>query len=88
MSETPGEGHNSGVAAAELQEFARRIMKLEDDRKEAVAEFSDDIKSVKAEAKGRGYDTKLLAKALGLLRLEEGERAVLDLYCGALNVFD
>lgn len=81
-------GHNSGVAADELRDFARRIMKLEDNKKEAMAEFTDDIASVKAEAAGRGYDKKLLTKAIGLMRLEDDERAILHVYCGALNVFD
>ncbi|MCW4115636.1 DUF2312 domain-containing protein [Aurantimonas sp. MSK8Z-1] len=81
-------GHNSGVAADELKEFARRIVRLEDDKKEAVAEFNEDLKTVRAEAKSRGYDTKILTKAIQLSRLDAEDRTMLDLYCGALNVFD
>lgn len=86
--ETPAAGHNSGIAVEQLASFARRLRKLEDDKKEAMSEFTDDIRELKAEAKGNGFDTKLLAKAVQMQRLEDDERAILGLYCNALNVFD
>lgn len=89
--ETAEIGDNSGVtrvAQEELQNFARRLMKLEDDKKEAVAEHNEAIKDVKTEAASRGYDVKRLNDCMRLLRLDADDRAVLHVYIGALNVFD
>ncbi|MEC5291554.1 MULTISPECIES: DUF2312 domain-containing protein [unclassified Aurantimonas] len=86
--ETPGEGHNSGIAVSQMRAFAQRIIKLENDKKEAVAEFNGDIKDVKAEAKGSSFDTKALSDTIRIIRMEPEKRALLGLYCDALNVFD
>ena len=85
---TAEEGHNSGVKADELKEFARRMMKLEDDKAEALEPFTEDIKELRAEVKASGYDPKHLASVMKVLRMEEDERTVLGLYFGAFNVFD
>lgn len=54
-----GDGRNvgdnaGGVAAGELRQFIERIERLEEDK----AAIQEDIKDVKAELKGRGYDIK------------------------------
>lgn len=81
-------GDNTRVAAEELQNFARRIMKLEDDKKEVVAEHNEAIKDVKTEVASRGYDVKRLNDVMRIMRLADDERAIVHVYMGALNVFD
>jgi uncharacterized protein (UPF0335 family) len=80
-------GNNSGgVEAGPLRAFIERIERLE----EAKKEVADDIKDVKAEAKGVGYDVKTIAKILKLRKQDKAEReeeeALLDMYMFALNM--
>lgn len=74
------------VAAGELAQFIQRIERLEEEKKE-IAEQS---KEVFAEAKGRGYDTKVLRKVIALRRRDADdiaeEEAVLDMYKSALGM--
>lgn len=79
-------GHNS--AAQELRGFADRLKRLKDEKKEKVAEFNEDIKQVRAEAKGRGYDLKALDEAARRLAMDENLREIADLYESQLSVFD
>ncbi len=75
-----------GVAAGELQQFVERYERLEAE-KQAVA---DQQKEVMAEAKGRGYDTKVLRKIIALRKREPDdiaeEEAILDMYKAALGM--
>jgi uncharacterized protein (UPF0335 family) len=75
-----------GVAADQLKAFVERIERLEEE-KSAIA---DDIKGVYAEAKGNGYDVKILRKVVSLRKKQpherEEEEAVLDLYLHALGM--
>ena len=85
-----GKGHNSGdtyrVPAEELRQFVERL--------EALAAEKNDIaeqtKEVMAEAKGRGYDTKVLRKILALRKRKPGdlaeENAILQIYGQALGM--
>ena len=41
--------------------YAQRIERLKDEKAVAVAEYSEAIKEVWAEAKGRGFDMRVLA---------------------------
>lgn len=81
-------GHNSGFAAKELVSFAERIERLTEE-KEALAA---DMKEVYSEAKGVGFDTAILRKAIRLRQIPKAERqeadAVLDLYLSALEGHD
>lgn len=82
-----GLGHNGNpVAAKELRQFVERIERLTDD-KQAIAE---DIKEVFAEAKGRGYDTKVMRKAIALRKRKPDEVAeeesILSLYMTTLGM--
>ena len=86
--ETPGPGHNSidPAAAARLKSFVQRIEKLNDERDM----LTQDIKEVYAEAKGAGYDAKIIKKivaerAKDLAKLKE-ERALIDTYKAALQM--
>ncbi|MBO9421291.1 MULTISPECIES: DUF2312 domain-containing protein [Stappiaceae] len=75
-----------GVAADQLRAFIERIERLEEEKKV----ISDDIKDVYAEAKGNGYDVKILRKVVSLRKKQpherEEEEAVLDLYLHALGM--
>ncbi len=75
-----------GVAADQLRAFIERIERLEEEKKV----ISDDIKDVYAEAKGNGYDVKILRKVVSIRKKQpherEEEEAVLDLYLHALGM--
>lgn len=77
---------NGGVAGEQLRAFVERIERLEEE-KQALA---DDVKDVYAEAKGNGFDTKVLREIIRLRKKEPNERAeheaVLDLYMQALGM--
>jgi len=74
------------VAAAELRQFIERYERLEVERKD----FADAQKEVMAEAKGRGYDTKVLRKVIAIRKRNANdlaeEEAVLDTYKSALGM--
>lgn len=78
----------SGAAADQLRAFVERIERLEEEKK-AIA---DDIKDVYAEAKGTGFDAKILRKIVSLRKKDVAERqeeeAILDLYMKALGMLD
>lgn len=89
--QNPGPGHNSGdenyrVSASELRQFVERFERLEAEKKD-VAEQQ---KEVMAEAKARGYDTKVMRKVIALRKRDTDdlaeEIAVLELYCKALGM--
>ncbi len=75
-----------GVAAGELKQFIERIERLEDEKKEVA----EQIKEVMAEAKGRGYDTKVIRKVVALRKRDADdiaeEEAVLEMYKSALGM--
>ena len=74
------------VAAQELRQFVERYERLEAEKKD-IAEAQ---KEVMAEAKGRGYDTKVLRKVVALRKRDANdiaeEEAVLDMYKSALGM--
>ncbi len=75
-----------GIAAAQLRSIVERIERLEDEKKA----IGDDIKDVYGEAKGNGYDTKVLRTVIRLRKQDASEReeqdAILDLYKQALGM--
>lgn len=81
-------GHNSMNADGRnmIRSFVERIERLEEEKK-AIA---DDIKDVYAEAKGAGFDTKVLRKAVALRKKDANERmeemTLLELYMRALGM--
>ena len=74
------------VTADELKQFIERFEQLEAEKKD-VAEQQ---KELMAEAKGRGYDTKVLKKVVALRKRSADdiaeEEAILDLYKAALGM--
>jgi len=74
------------VASSELRAFVERYERLEAEKKD----IADQQKEVMAEAKGRGYDTKVLRKVVALRKRDpqdiSEEEAVLDLYKEALGM--
>jgi len=75
-----------GVAAGQLRSFIERIERLEEEKKG----LSDDIRDVFAEAKGNGFDTKVMRRIVALRKKDHAERkeeeAILDLYMHALGM--
>lgn len=74
------------VAGAELRQFVERYERLESEKKD----IADAQKEVMAEAKGRGYDTKVLRKVIALRKRDADdiaeEEAVLEMYKAALGM--
>ncbi|NBN64179.1 DUF2312 domain-containing protein [Pannonibacter tanglangensis] len=72
-------------AGDQLRAFIERIERLEEEKKTIVEE----IKDVYGEAKGNGFDPKILRKVISLRKKQPHERqeeeAILDLYMTALG---
>jgi uncharacterized protein (UPF0335 family) len=77
---------NYHVAAEELRQFIERYERLEAEKKD----IADQQKEVMAEAKGRGYDTKVMRKVIALRKRTPDdiaeEEAVLEMYKEALGM--
>ena len=76
----------SGISADRLRSIIKRIEKLEEDK----AGISDDIKEVYAEAKGTGFDVKIIRQIVRLRKVElekrREESELLDLYMSAIGM--
>ena len=74
------------VTAGELRAFVERFERLDAEKKD----LGDQQKEVMAEAKSRGYDTKVLRKIVALRKMDPQEiseaEAVLELYKEALGM--
>lgn len=74
------------VTAAELRQFIERFERLEMEKKD----IADQQNEVMAEAKGRGYDTKVMRKVIALRKRDKDdiaeEEAVLEMYKEALGM--
>jgi len=81
------EGDN-GVDSGHLTAFIERIEKLEDEKKI----LSEDVREVFSEAKGMGFDVKIMRKILAIRRKSKAEReeeqAMIELYGNALGLWD
>lgn len=75
-----------GIAADRLRSFIDRIERLEEEKKA----LSGDVREVYAEAKGTGFDTKVMRQVLKLRKMEHDDRQeqehLLDLYKRALGM--
>ena len=84
MQDSDSDGY--GVAAGELRQFIERYERLEQEKKD----IADAQKEVMAEAKGRGYDTKVMRKVIALRKRDRDEiaeeEAVLEMYKQALGM--
>lgn len=74
------------VTADELRQFIERFEQLESEKKDVT----EQQKELMAEAKGRGYDTKVMKKVIALRKRKPDEiaeeEAVLDMYKAALGM--
>ena len=74
-----------GIAAGQLKSLIERIENLEDEKKG----LSDDIRDVYAEAKGNGFDPKVMRTVIRLRKLSRADRqemeAITDLYLAAIE---
>lgn len=74
------------VTANELRQFVERIERLDSEKKD----LAEQQKEVMAEAKSRGYDTKVLRKVISLRKRDKDdiaeEEAVLEMYREALGM--
>jgi uncharacterized protein (UPF0335 family) len=74
-----------GVAGDRLRSFVERIERLE----EEIKGLTDDKKDIYAEAKGEGFDVKILREVIRLRKQDEKERderdSLLDVYMHALE---
>ncbi len=74
------------VTAEELRQFIERYEHLEAEKKDIV----EQQKEVMAEAKGRGYDTKVIRKVIALRKRDADdiaeEESILELYKAALGM--
>ncbi|MCH6589952.1 MAG: DUF2312 domain-containing protein [Alphaproteobacteria bacterium] len=75
-----------GIAADRLRTFVERIERLEEEK----AAITADIREVYAEAKGAGFNAKILRQIVRLRRLDQADRreeeAMLELYKRALDL--
>ena len=83
---TPNSDSTYRVTADELRQFIERFERLEMEKKD----IADHQKEVMAEAKGRGYDTKVMRKLIALRKRDKDdiaeEEAVLEMYKEALGM--
>lgn len=74
------------VTAGELRQFIERIERLDMEKKD----LAEQQKEVMAEAKGRGYDTKVMRKIIALRKRDKDdiaeEEAVMEMYMEALGM--
>lgn len=74
------------VTASELRQFIERIERLDMEKKD----LAEQQKEVMAEAKARGYDTRVMRKLVALRKRDKDdiaeEEAVLEMYKEALGM--
>ena len=75
-----------GIAGTQLKSFIERIERLEDEKRA----LGEDIKEVYAEAKGSGFEPKIMRQVIKIRRMDKEEHdereTLLDLYKRALNM--
>jgi len=85
MNDNPASGSHA-VTAGELRQFIERFERLEEER----TEIAGQQKEVMAEAKSRGYDTRIMRKVIALRKRDADdiaeEEALLDMYKQALGM--
>ena len=75
-----------GIAGERLRSFIERIERLEEERRA----LSGDIKEVYAEAKGTGFEPKVMRQILKIRKMDKDEHdeqeSLLDIYKRALGM--
>lgn len=78
----------SGVSGHQLKQFIEKIERLEEEK----AELLSDIREVFAEAKGHGFDVKIMRQVIKMRKMDHQEREeqeeLLTIYLNALNGTD
>ena len=74
-----------GIAGDRLRSFVERIERLE----EEIKGLTDDKKDIYAEAKGEGFDVKILREVIRIRKQDKKERdereSLLDVYLHAIE---
>ena len=60
-----------GIAGAQLKSFIERIERLEDEKRA----LGEDIKEVYAEAKGSGFEPKIMRQIIKIRRMDRSEKS-------------
>lgn len=85
MTDSYNAQNSNSVAADHLYSFVNRLERLEDE----IKELNDDKKEVYAEAKGTGFDVKVLRKVIARRRRDKSdiqeEEYLFELYEEALK---
>ncbi len=75
-----------GIAGERLRAFIERIERLEEEKRT----LAEDIKEVFAEAKGSGFDTKIMRQIIKIRRMDKDDldeqETLLDIYKRALGM--
>ena len=75
-----------GIAGDRLKSFIERIERLEEEKKTLQA----DIKEVYAEAKGTGFDTKIMRQLIRIRKMDKDDldeqETLLDIYKRAIGM--
>ena len=75
----------NATAQGQLKSIIERVERLEQEK----AEVAEQIKEVFAEAKGNGFDVKILRKVVRIRKQDRAKRqeeeAILDLYLSAIG---
>jgi len=75
----------NATAQSQLKSIIERIERLEEDK----AAVMNDLKEVYAEAKGNGFDVKVLRKVVRMRKQDKAKRqeeeALIDLYLSAIG---
>lgn len=66
----PQTAHVGGIAGDILKAYIERIERLEEEKRN----LAGDIKEVYAEAKGNGFDPKIMRKLVSLRRMDQADR--------------
>ncbi len=86
QAKDPIETGTAEVNAGHLRAFIERIERLEEEKKA----LADDIKDVYGEAKGTGFDVKVMRKIVSIRKQDREKRReeeeILDLYMAALGI--
>lgn len=76
----------SGVSGTRLKSFIERVERLEEEKKA----ISEDVRDVYAEAKGTGFDPRVMRKIVSLrktnLEKRREEQELLELYMSAIGM--
>ena len=75
-----------GIAGERLKSFVERVERLEEERRA----LGNDIKEVYAEARGNGFDPKIMRQVIRLRRMDKDDldeqETLLDVYRRALGM--